>query len=90
MIIYLQNCALFLIKIKHSKVSSVSLQRSGLKILPPILKSLSTGAEEAGTTRYCSANMDILSVAVSSIVKCWYHEGCMEWRDNPLPQSQLN
>ena len=52
---YLQNCALFFIKIKHAKVWSVSLQRSGLKILPPMLKCLSTGAE-AGTTRYCSAN----------------------------------
>ena len=54
---YLQNCALFLINIKHSKVWSVSVQRSNLKILPLMLKSLSTGAEEAGTTRLCSANL---------------------------------
>ena len=55
---YLQNYVLlFLIKIKHSKVWSVSLRRAGLKILPPMLKSFSTGAEEARTTRYCSANV---------------------------------
>ena len=54
---YLQNCALILIKIKHSKARSVSLQWSGLKILPPMLNSLSTGAEEAGTIRYCTANL---------------------------------
>ena len=54
---YLQNCALFLIKIKHAEAWSVSPQRSGLKILPFMLKSLSTGAEEAGTIRYCSANL---------------------------------
>ena len=38
----------------HSNVWSLSLQRSGLKFLPPsyvaMLKSLSTGAEEAGTS----------------------------------------
>ena len=79
---YLQNCALFLIKIKRSKVWSVSLQQSGLKILPPILKSLSTGAKEAGTTRYCSANLvkhGYVVCSVSSIVKFWYHECCMKW-----------
>ena len=76
---YLKNCALFFIKMKCSKVWSVSLQQSGLKILPSMLKSLSTGTEEAGIVALAWSSMDMSFVSVFSIVKRWYHECCMEW-----------
>ena len=88
---YLQNCALFVIKIKCSKVWSVSLKWSGLKIIPPMLKvSLleQKKLELQDIVVLTWSSMDMLSVSVSSIVKRWYHECCMEWCDNPLPQFQ--